>query len=197
MDHVGNPGRCTGGVSSPVASPAGPSGSRGSSTGSSHTADSSGTGTTGDPGSTSGTAPSPLTRRGSPRPIRTSPTPPAAAWWPGRSRDASAAAEPEKDRRLIGEERTRRASPYRTLLDAEVPLAFGSDYPGENTCDPLFGMHLAVNRQGGEAITPEDPTTADRRRIKEIRVEATVPDGRFVFVRDGSGPAVGPSASTP
>ncbi len=143
-----------------------------------------------------------------------------------------AAAEPEKDRRLVGEERARRAYPYRTLLDAGVPLAFGSDYPGENSYDPLFGMHLAVNREGGEAITPEealecytagsayaewreeekgrlrpgfladltilseDPTTIDRSRMKEIEVHATVVDGRFIFVREGSGVAVGPSAST-
>jgi hypothetical protein len=70
-----------------------------------------------------------------------------------------AAADPAKDARLIGEERLAQAYPYRSLLDAEVPLAFGSDYPGENSFDPLFGMHLAVNRSGGEAITPEEALT--------------------------------------
>ena len=64
-----------------------------------------------------------------------------------------AASDPGKDRRLIGQERLRRAYPYRSLLDAGVPLAFGSDFPGEATFDPLYGMHLAVNREGGEAIT--------------------------------------------
>ena len=63
-----------------------------------------------------------------------------------------AAADPQKDRRLLGEERAARAYPFRSLLDAGVPLAFGSDYPGEATYDPLFGIHLAVNRTDGEAI---------------------------------------------
>lgn len=69
-----------------------------------------------------------------------------------------AAADPEKDRRLLGEERARRAYPYRTLLDLGIPLAFGSDYPGEATYDPLYGIHLAVNRTD-EAVTPEEAIT--------------------------------------
>jgi predicted amidohydrolase YtcJ len=67
-----------------------------------------------------------------------------------------AAVEPEKDRRLLGAERAGRAYPYRSLLDAGVPLAFGSDYPGEATYDPLFGVHLAVNRDGDEAISVDE-----------------------------------------
>jgi predicted amidohydrolase YtcJ len=67
-----------------------------------------------------------------------------------------AAADPQKDERLLGPERAHRAYPFRSLLDAGVPLAFGSDYPGEGTYDPLYGIHLAVNRDGGEAITAEE-----------------------------------------
>lgn len=67
-----------------------------------------------------------------------------------------AAGDPVKDTRLIGPERLAGAYPYRSLLDAGVPLVFGSDFPGENSFDPLFGMHLAVNRSGGEAITPQE-----------------------------------------
>jgi hypothetical protein len=37
-----------------------------------------------------------------------------------------------------------------------VPLAFGSDFPGEGTYDPLLGVHLVVNREGPEAISPEE-----------------------------------------
>jgi hypothetical protein len=68
----------------------------------------------------------------------------------------SALATPDKDRELLGEERVRKAYPYRSLLDAGVRLSFGSDVPGERFLDPLFLMHLAVNREGEEAITAED-----------------------------------------
>lgn len=67
-----------------------------------------------------------------------------------------AAATPEKDITLLGPERAARAYPFRSLLDAGVPLAFGSDYPGEATFDPIYGVHLAVNREGPEAIGPEE-----------------------------------------
>lgn len=67
-----------------------------------------------------------------------------------------AAGNPPKDIGLLGAERARRAYPFRSLLDAGVPLAFGSDYPGETTYGPLYGVHLAVNREGGEAITPAE-----------------------------------------
>lgn len=71
-----------------------------------------------------------------------------------------AAATPEKDVRLLGEERARRAYPFRSLIDAGVPLAFGSDYPGEATFNPLYGMQLAVNRPSAEAISAEEALRA-------------------------------------
>jgi len=61
-----------------------------------------------------------------------------------------------KDRGLLGEERAHAAYPFRKLLDAGVPLSFGSDYPGEATYAPLLGMHLAVNRPSELAITPDE-----------------------------------------
>ncbi|MFW5688252.1 MAG: amidohydrolase [Spirochaetota bacterium] len=67
-----------------------------------------------------------------------------------------AAGDPEKDRRLLGEERAARAYPFRRLLDLGIPLAFGSDYPGEATYDPLYGIQLAVDRPEGPAITAEE-----------------------------------------
>jgi predicted amidohydrolase YtcJ len=132
-----------------------------------------------------------------------------------------AAADPEKDERLLGPSRACRAYAYRDLLDAGVSLAFGSDFPGEYTLDPMFGIHLAVNRAGGQAITPEeaiscytlgsataefaeskkgriaegyladmailsaDPTKVDPKGIKDIQVDATIVDGRVVFLRPG------------
>jgi predicted amidohydrolase YtcJ len=64
--------------------------------------------------------------------------------------------DPEKDRRLLGEERAQRAYPHRSLLDAGVGLSFGSDFPGEPTLDPLLAIHHVVNRDGPEAITAEE-----------------------------------------
>lgn len=61
---------------------------------------------------------------------------------------------PEKDKHLLGEERAINAYPYRSLLDAGVHLSFGSDYPGEPVFKPLEIIHLAVNREGPERITP-------------------------------------------
>lgn len=66
----------------------------------------------------------------------------------------SALGDPAKDLRLLGRERALRAYPYRSLLDAGVRLSLGSDIPGEATCDPLLGIHLAANREGPERITP-------------------------------------------
>jgi hypothetical protein len=66
----------------------------------------------------------------------------------------SALGDPAKDERLLGRDRALRAYPYRSLLDAGVQLSFGSDIPGEATCDPLLSIHMAVNREGPEAISP-------------------------------------------
>ncbi|UCF95913.1 MAG: amidohydrolase [Spirochaetaceae bacterium] len=69
------------------------------------------------------------------------------------SAQPSALATPEKDVDLLGEERARRAYPYRSLLDAGVHLSFGSDMPGEASFNPLLGIHHAVNRSGPERIS--------------------------------------------
>jgi predicted amidohydrolase YtcJ len=64
----------------------------------------------------------------------------------------SALGSPEKDERLLGRERAARAYPYRSLLEAGVRLSFGSDIPGESTCDPIASIHMAVNRNSPEKI---------------------------------------------
>jgi predicted amidohydrolase YtcJ len=68
----------------------------------------------------------------------------------------TALGSPEKDRLILGRERALAAYPYRSLIDAGVHLSFGSDIPGESGCDPLRSIHMAVNREGGEAITVEE-----------------------------------------
>jgi hypothetical protein len=65
----------------------------------------------------------------------------------------SALGNPGKDTAILGAERAQRAYPYRSLLDACVPLSFGSDAPGEASFNPFVGIHYAVNRDGKEAIS--------------------------------------------
>ena len=63
---------------------------------------------------------------------------------------------PEKDKLLLGRERALRAYPYRSLLDAGVHLSFGSDIPGESSCDPIRSIHMTANREGPERIDAEE-----------------------------------------
>ncbi len=72
------------------------------------------------------------------------------------SAQPSALGSPGKDENILGRERAERAYPYRSLLDAGVHLSFGSDIPGEATCDPLLHIHMAVNRSGPERIGVEE-----------------------------------------
>ena len=72
------------------------------------------------------------------------------------SAQPSAMENPSKDERLLGRERAMRAYPYRSLLDAGVRLSFGSDIPGESSCDPIRSIHMAANREGPERISAEE-----------------------------------------
>ncbi len=72
------------------------------------------------------------------------------------SAQPSALANPEKDRILLGRERALRAYPYRSLIDAGVALSFGSDIPGESSCDPIKSIHMVANREGSERIDAEE-----------------------------------------
>ncbi len=67
-----------------------------------------------------------------------------------------ALSSPDKDRALIGAERAERAYPYRSLLDAGVPLSFGSDAPAEGSINPFRAIRYAVERRGPERITVEE-----------------------------------------
>ncbi|MGA2547085.1 MAG: amidohydrolase [Rectinemataceae bacterium] len=72
------------------------------------------------------------------------------------SAQPTALENPGKDELLLGRERALRAYPYRSLIDAGVRLSFGSDIPGESSCDPIRSIHMAVNREGPERITAEE-----------------------------------------
>jgi predicted amidohydrolase YtcJ len=66
----------------------------------------------------------------------------------------------KKDQGLLGEERAEKAYPFKSILEAGIPLSFGSDVPGESQFMPLELIHLAVNRQTGEKITPYEALEA-------------------------------------
>jgi hypothetical protein len=68
--------------------------------------------------------------------------------------------EPEKDAAILGRERAAAAYPYRELIDGGVRLSFGSDIPGEATFDPLYAIHMAVNRESARALTPAEALRA-------------------------------------
>jgi predicted amidohydrolase YtcJ len=66
----------------------------------------------------------------------------------------------KKDQGLLGEKRAARAYAFKSILEAGIPLSFGSDVPGESQFRPLELMHLAANRQIGEKITPSEALEA-------------------------------------
>ena len=83
----------------------------------------------------------------------------------------SAIVDFEKDVKLLGRERALRAYPYRSLIDAGVPLSFGSDCPGEYSYRPLVGIQNAVDREGAEAIGVYDALRC--YTIESARAEGT------------------------
>ena len=83
----------------------------------------------------------------------------------------SALIDPEKDERLLGPERAKKAYAYRSLLDAGVHLSFGSDYPGENSYEPLRGIQNAVDRDSDERIGVDEALKC--YTIESARAEGT------------------------
>lgn len=66
----------------------------------------------------------------------------------------------KKDQGLLGEERAEKAYAFKSILEAGIPLSFGSDVPGESQFKPLELIQLAVNRQTGQKITPYEALEA-------------------------------------
>jgi predicted amidohydrolase YtcJ len=65
----------------------------------------------------------------------------------------------------LGEARCRTSYPWRSLLDAGAPVAFGTDYPVESI-DPLRGVFCAVARRspderGAAPFHPEQALTRE------------------------------------
>jgi predicted amidohydrolase YtcJ len=53
----------------------------------------------------------------------------------------------------VGPERVRGAYAWRWFLDAQVPLAFGSDFPVE-VVNPFWGIYAAITRQDEQSAPP-------------------------------------------
>ncbi len=102
----------------------------------------------------------------------------------------------------VGEDRLQGAYAWRSMLDARVPLAFGSDFPVESP-DPRLGLYAAVTRRdrygqppGGflpqEALTLEEALAAFTRGAAfaagQEREAGVLAPGRFadftIFARD-------------
>jgi predicted amidohydrolase YtcJ len=61
-----------------------------------------------------------------------------------------------RDVRFLGPERAMKACPHRTLLDWEIPVAFGSDFPFEADYRPLEALEVVSRRPSPERIDPVD-----------------------------------------
>ena len=66
----------------------------------------------------------------------------------------------------IGPKRILGAYAWRTVLDAGVPLAFGSDFPVEQV-NPLLGLYAAVTRQDAKGNPPNGWYPAQRMSLDE------------------------------
>jgi predicted amidohydrolase YtcJ len=69
-------------------------------------------------------------------------------------------------RRLAGPERWAWGFPWRALLDAGAPLAFGSDWPVAS-CDPLLGMQVAQTRIKLDFSAANSPFPDQRPRLEQ------------------------------
>jgi hypothetical protein len=72
---------------------------------------------------------------------------------------------PTKDERLLGAERARRAYPYRSLIEAGVPVSCGSDIPAEVDYHPMLGIYYLVTRQNVEGTA--GPLNSDEQLTPE------------------------------
>jgi predicted amidohydrolase YtcJ len=66
----------------------------------------------------------------------------------------------------VGPARLEGAYAWRTMLDLEVPLAFGSDAPVEDE-RPSLGIHAALTRQDAEGLPPGGWLPAQRLELEE------------------------------
>jgi predicted amidohydrolase YtcJ len=71
----------------------------------------------------------------------------------------------------IGHERSRGAYAFRSLMEADATLAFGSDWPGTNASyypvNPMLGLYAAVTRQTVSGAPPEGWFPGERITLED------------------------------
>jgi predicted amidohydrolase YtcJ len=86
---------------------------------------------------------------------------------------------------FLGEPRASWQYPIRGLVEAGARLAFGSDWP-VTSCNPLWGIHVAVNRQLPEAlrshlgVEPAEPLIPEQRIDLATAIRAYTMGSAFV-----------------
>ena len=93
---------------------------------------------------------------------------------------------PEKDIRILGEERARQAYPYQSLLTAGAKLAFGSDFPAEIDYNPFLGIYYALTRKSKDGASgPLNPE--ERLTVKQALYAYTVGSAYAEFMEKEKG----------
>lgn len=62
---------------------------------------------------------------------------------------------------IIGEQRVKRCFTFKTLLEHNIPLSFGSDWPVANP-DPMLNIHTAINFEGFNRSAPHSYQVTER-----------------------------------
>jgi len=83
----------------------------------------------------------------------------------------------------LGHERAKGAYAWRSVLDARVPLAFGSDFPIESP-DPRLGLYAARTRQDAKGW-PEGGWFPEQRLSGEQALEAFTVGAAFASFAEG------------
>lgn len=86
----------------------------------------------------------------------------------------------------LGTERARSAYPFRSMLDAGIPLLGGSDAPVESP-DPLTGIRAAVDRAGWHTTESLEPTEALSIYADGAISDGSISGGAILVNRDLKG----------
>jgi predicted amidohydrolase YtcJ len=85
--------------------------------------------------------------------------------------------------KAVGPERLKLAFPWRSLEEAGARLVFSSDWPATISCDPIRGLHNAVNRQTIDGKPPGGWIPAQRVSI-ESAVRAYTVTGAYASLEE-------------
>lgn len=92
----------------------------------------------------------------------------------------------------IGPERILTTYPFRSLLDSQAPLTFGSDWTVA-PLSPLLGIHAAVTRRTIDGANPDGWVPGERISVDEALYAYTVANARAGF-QDGRAGVIAPGA---